>query len=289
MKDYIILTDSCSDLPTYLIEKEHLQVLPLGFNIDGKNYKNYSDEREMSHKDFYDSLRNHKSATTSQLSPNEFIEAIEPILKEGKDVLCIIFSSALSGTYNSLVVAKNELEDKYKDNKIIAIDSLSASLGQGLLVYSALNLKKQGKSIDEVATYVEENKLKLCHLFTVDDLGHLKRGGRLSSTKAFLGTVLQLKPVLYVDDMGRLVPLNTVRGRKGAFKDIVKKIEERISNDSQTVFISHGDCKEDAEFMAELIKEKFDIKDIVISPIGPVIGAHAGPNTIAVFFFGNYR
>ena len=289
MKDYIILTDSCSDLPTYLIEKEHMQVLPLGFNIDGKNYKNYSDEREMSYKDFYDSLRNHKSATTSQLSPNEFIEAIEPILKEGKDVLCIIFSSALSGTYNSLVVAKNELEDKYKDNKIIAIDSLSASLGQGLLVYSALNLKKQGKSIDEVATYVEENKLKLCHLFTVDDLGHLKRGGRLSSTKAFLGTVLQLKPVLYVDDMGRLVPLNTVRGRKGAFKDIVKKIEERISNDSQTVFISHGDCKEDAEFMAELIKEKFDVKDIVISPIGPVIGAHAGPNTIAVFFFGNYR
>lgn len=289
MKDYIIITDSCCDLPLNLIDEKHLVVLPLGFTIDNKNYKNYPDGREMSHKDFYTLLREQKTASTSQLSPNDFIEALEPLLKQNLDVLCINFSSALSGTYNSLVVAKSELEAKYTNSKIIAIDSLSASLGQGLLVHTAVELKKQGKSIDEVASFVEENKLKLCHLFTVDDLGHLKRGGRVSSTKAFLGTMLQLKPVLHVDNQGRLVPLNNVRGRKGSFKDILDKIEQRITNHDQVVFISHGDCQEDAEFMATLIKEKFSVKDVMLSPIGPVIGAHAGPNTIAVFFYGKER
>ncbi|HHU28741.1 TPA: DegV family protein [bacterium] len=289
MKDYIIITDSCSDLPAYLIEDEHLKVLPLGFNIDGKNYKNYSDERDMTNKEFYSLIRNKKNPTTSQVTPIEFINAIEPILKDNKDVLCIIFSSALSGTYNSLLIAKEELEEKYQNAKIIAIDSLCSSFGQGLLIHQAINLKKDGKTIDEVARFVEDNKLNLCHFFTGDDLYHMKRGGRLSATKAFLGTVLQLKPIIYMDNMGRLVPITTARGRKGAFKKIIKLMEERITSFTKTVFISHGDCVDDANFVALLIKEKFNIKNIFLSFIGPVIGSHAGPNVIGVFFFGSHR
>lgn len=289
MKDYIIITDSCSDLSMELIDDKHLKVIPLGFNIEGKDYKNYPDERDITHKMFYELLRSKKTATTSQVTPNEFIDALEPLIRDNKDILGILFSSALSGTYNSFLIAKKELEEKYKNAKIIAIDSLSASMGQGLLVHEAVNLKLEGKTIDEVAKIIEGNKLNLCQLFTGDDLNHMKRGGRLSATKAFLGTVLQLKPIIHVDDIGRLVPIATSRGRKGSFRDIIKMMEEKITSFTQTVFISHGDAIEDASFIGTLIKEKFNIKNIFYSFIGPVIGAHAGPGVIGVFFFGRSR
>jgi DegV family protein with EDD domain len=289
MNEYVILTDSCSDLPLSIIEKGKLEVIPLSVKVKDKQYQNFPDERDITNKDFYTLLREHQVATTSQIIPSQAMEKIEPILKEGKDVLCIMFSSALSGTYNSVLVAKSELEAKYPNNKIIVIDSLSASLGQGLLVNYALELKNEGKSIDEVASWIEANKLHICHLFTVDDLNHLKRGGRLSSTKAFLGTVLQLKPVLHVDDLGRLVPLNSVRGRKAALKALVDRLDENIMGDDQMIFISHGDCLEDAKFVEELIREKHQVKDVVINYVGPVIGAHSGPGTIALFFFGKTR
>ena len=289
MNEFVILTDSCSDLPLPMINDKELKVIPLSVLIDGKQYFNYPDERDITNTEIYKLLREHKTATTSQLSPAQCMEVLEPLLKKGKDVLCIILSSALSGTFNSVLVAKNELEFKYPKSKIIAIDSLCASLGQGLLVHHALEQKRSGKSIDEVATWVEENKLHLCHYFTVDDLGHLKRGGRLSATSAFLGSLLQVKPILHVSNEGKLVPVSKERGRKGSLKALVDYLDEKILTDDQVVFISHGDCLEDAKFVEELIKEKHKVKDIVIGYIGPVIGAHAGPGTVALFFLGKNR
>ncbi len=290
MRDYVIITDSTTDLTTELIKELDITVIPMEFNIDGKSYLNYSDERDISYKNFYDDLRNGKSSTTSLINSAAFTELFEPILKNGKDILYIAFSSGLSGTYNSSCIAAQTLSEEYPDSKIYIVDSLSASMGEGLLVYHAANKKNAGMDIDELRDWVEDNKLKLCHWFTVDDLHHLKRGGRLSSAAAIVGTMLSIKPVLHVDNEGHLIPVEKVRGRKLSITSLLKMMEKTVTKpEEQTIFISHGDCIEDAEYLAKLIKEKLNVKDIKINYIGPVIGSHSGPGTVALFFLGTER
>jgi DegV family protein with EDD domain len=290
MSNYKILTDSCIDLPLELIKELKLEVIPLTVTINQQEYKNYADEREITFKRFYDLLREEYVPKTSQLSPIDQIQAMESILKEGKDVLSISFSSALSGTYQSSVIAKKELEGLYPDRQIICIDSKCASMGMGLLVTYAARMANAGKPMEEVAEWVIKHHLKVSHLFTVGDLNHLKRGGRLSASKAFIGTLIQLKPLLHVDGLGKLVPIAKARGRRLAMNKMVERMIETIENPlEQSIYISHADCIEDAQYVKSLIQEKIQIKDVLINYIGPVIGAHSGLNTLAIFYLGNDR
>lgn len=287
---YIIVSDSCCDLNLDQIKDFGIEVIPLSFQIKGKEYHNYADEREMKTHDFYELLRNKEVSVTSQAAPSDFISVFTKYVKEGYDILYISFSSALSGTYNSSLVARNAVLDEYPAAKIVCIDSLSASMGQGLLVYHACKLQQAGKSMEEVAEFVNQNILHLVHWFTVDDLGTLKRGGRLSATSAFLGTILNVKPVLHVSDEGKLVPVEKVRGRKKSLISIIERCKKSIINPSeQVIFISHGDCLDEAKFVGEKIKEEVGVKDIIYNYVGPVIGSHSGPGTIALFYLGVNR
>jgi len=290
MSNYKIITDSCIDLPDNVAKELDLVVIPLSVLMDGKTFFNYLDEREITFQAFYERLREKAMPSTSQLNPAEFEEAFEKELEQGNDILSISFSSALSGTYASSVTARDKLQKKYPNRKIITIDSLSASMGQGLLVYYAANLKKQGVGIEEVAAWVENNKLKLSHLFTVNDLNFLRRGGRLSSGKAILGTIINIKPLLHVSTSGKLVPVGQARGRRQALNKMIERMRLTIENPrDQLVMISHGDCIEDVDYLKEQIAEKIPVKDIIFNYIGPVIGAHSGPSTIALFYLGNDR
>lgn len=290
MNDYILISDSSTDLTPELMKESNIEILPLTFMVDGKSYLNYLDEREMPIKEFYSLLRGGKVVTTGQVNVKNFLDVFEKYLKSGLDILYIAFSSGLSGTYNSATIAAAELSEKYPERKIIVVDSLSASMGEGLLVYLAAQKAKNGASIDEVAKWVEDNKLNLCHWFTVDDLLFLKRGGRVSSAAALMGTALGIKPVMHVDNEGHLIPMSKVRGRRKSLDALVAKMEESAINPKeQVVFISHGDCLEDAEYLAKQIKSKLKVKDIKINTIGPVIGAHSGPGTMALFFLGSER
>ena len=217
---------------------------------------------------------------------------LEPYLKEGKDILHIAFSSALSGTYNSSRIAAEELMEDYPDRKIIVVDSLGASLGQGLLVYLAQEKKEQGEDMETVAKWAEENRLHMVHLFTVNDLNHLYRGGRISRTTAVVGSMLNIKPVLHVDNDGKLTAIGKVRGRKKSLQELVKLMDEKIGSyhdTCHTIFISHGDCEEDANYVAEKVKEKYQINTIIMNQVGATIGAHSGPGTMALFFVGDER
>lgn len=215
---------------------------------------------------------------------------MEEILKEGKDILNLAFSSGLSSTYSASAVAAQELSAEYPERKIYTVDTLCASLGQGMLVYLAARKKQEGASIEEVRDFVEDTKLKQCHWFTVDDLMHLKRGGRVSGATALVGTMLKIKPVMHVDDEGRLINMEKARGRKASLNALVEKMAESALNPSeQEIFISHGDCLDDAEYVAERVKERLGVKAVYINHVGPVIGAHSGPGTIALFFLGNRR
>jgi len=290
MSNYVIVTDSCIDLPLELIKKLDIVVIPLTVIISGKEYKNYADERDITFKDFYQLLRNEEVPTTSQLSPSDFFNVFEPILKQGKDILSISFSSALSGTYQSAIIARNELLKEYPDRQIKTLDSLCASMGQGLLLTYAADMQISGKSLDEVASWVESNKQSICHLFTVSDLNHLKRGGRLSAGKAFIGTLIQLKPLLHVDSNGKLVPIAKARGRKIAMNQMVDRLVQTITNPAdQLIYISHGDCLDDALYVKEQILKQIDVKAVMINYIGPVIGAHSGLGTLALFYIGKER
>jgi len=290
MRDYVIITDSTSDLTPDLINELGITVIPMEFNVGDKSYLNYSDEREITYKEFYNLLRNGESSSTSLVNTATFMDLFELSLKEGKDVLYMGFSSGLSGTYNASCVAAQTLQEKYPDSKIYTVDTLSASMGEGLLVYHAATRKNSGMNIDDLRDWIEDNKLKLCHWFTVDDLYHLKKGGRVSATAAFLGTMLGIKPVLHVDNEGHLIPVEKVRGRKISITTLLKMMEKTaIKPEEQTIFISHGDCLEEAEFLANLIREKLNVKDIKMNYIGPVIGSHSGPGTIALFFLGTER
>ena len=290
MASYVIVTDSSADLSAQMAEEAGVQVLPLRFTVEGQTYYNWPDNREMDPKVFYRMLREGEVATTAAVNISQYLDMLEPILQSGTDVLVLSFSSGLSATYDSSRLAAEELREKYPQRKIFAVDTLCASLGQGLLVWHAAQLKDQGKSIEEVRDWVEENKLHLCHQFTVDDLHFLKRGGRISATTAVVGSMLKIKPVLHVDDGGKLVNIGKARGRKASLKALVDRMEETaIDPAGQTVFISHGDCMEDAEYVAGLVKERMGVQDVRINYVGPVIGAHSGPGTLALFHLGRRR
>ena len=287
---YEIVTDSCSDLTLDQVKEMKIDVIPLSVEIEGNVYKHYPDERQLKVNDFYDMLRDKKVAKTSLINVGEFLEFFEQKLKDGKDILYIAFSSALSGSYQSSVIARQELIEKYPERKIVIVDSRCASMGQGLLIWYAYQKALEGKSIDELGQWLEEHKLNIVHLFTVDDLGTLKRGGRLSGTAALLGSLLKVKSVLHVTDEGKLVPIKKARGRKTSLQTIVDIMKEKITNPKeQTIFISHGDDLSDAEYIKDLIIEQVGVKEVKFGIIGPVIGAHSGPKTIAVFFTGSQR
>lgn len=290
MSDYVILTDSSCDLTAEIADELELTVLPLAFNLQGKEYYNYLDGREISFRDFYANIRSGEDCTTSAVNMEAFASAMEPVLQSGKDVLCIAFSSGLSNTYNAAKLACEELAQKYPERKIYAVDTLCASLGEGLLVYLAVQEKRKGKSIDELRSWLEATKLHLCHWFTVEDLNHLKRGGRISAATALIGTMLNIKPVLHVDDEGHLINVGKSRGRRASLSALVDHMAETaIDPASQVVFISHGDSQQDADFVAEEVKRRFGVKKVVTNYVGPVIGAHSGPGTIALFFLGTHR
>ena len=288
--DYVIFTDSCSDLTVEQIKTMGVSVIPLSVEFEGKSYFNYPDERDISFQTFYNMLREKLVAKTSMVGIGQFMEAFEPALREGKDVLYIGFSSALSGTYNSAHLAAKELQQTYPERKIITIDSKGASMGLGLLIYYACLGKQDGKTITQLTAYIESIKLKITHLFTVDDLGTLMRGGRLSATSHILGTLLKVKPILHVSNDGKLVPIHKVRGRKHSLATMVELTQEYIdSSFEQVIFISHGDCIDEAKEVGEELKKVIKVKDIVYGYVGPVIGAHSGPGTIAIFFQGFKR
>ncbi len=290
MRDYVILTDSCCDLPNKLVKELKVRVLPLKFTVDAKDYRNYSDEREMTNTAFYGLLREEKEAKTVAANPDELGRVFSEILESGSDVLYLAFSSGLSSTYSNGVIAAQSAMEDHPDGKVLVVDTLCASMGEGLLVYYAAKEKEKGKTIDEVAAFVEDKKLNLCHWFTVDDLNHLKRGGRLSPGMALLGSVLGIKPVLHVDDEGHLVNVAKARGRKAALAALLEHLKETAQHpEEQTIFISHGDCKDDAESLAKMVKEAVHPARIEIGFIGPVIGAHSGTGTLAVFFLGSKR
>ena len=290
MKDFTIITDSCCDLPAQMAEELGIRVMPLTVIINGTEYANYLDEREITFKDFYKKMREEAESSTSAMNGESLKTAIEEEIAGGKDVLVLSFSSALSNTYNVAAQTVKELSQKYPDSKIYAVDTLAASMGQGLLVYLACKQKEQGKSIDEVKAYVENNRLNLAHWFTVDDLHFLKRGGRISKATAILGTMLSIKPVLHVDDEGRLISMFKTRGRSAALNKIAEEMANTaIEPEKQTIFISHGDCIDDVNKLIDIIKSKINVKEIITHYVGPVIGSHSGPGTVALFFMGTKR
>ena len=285
------------------IIQNYMEVSPaksliLSATIHGGSYffiqpgKNYTHGNFLPEHEFYEAMRNGSMPTTAQVNPENAKALLEPYLKEGKDILHIAFSSALSGTYNSSRIAAEELMEDYPDRKIIVVDSLGASLGQGLLVYLAQEKKEQGEDMETVAKWAEENRLHMVHLFTVNDLNHLYRGGRISRTTAVVGSMLNIKPVLHVDNDGKLTAIGKVRGRKKSLQELVKLMDEKIGSyhdTCHTIFISHGDCEEDANYVAEKVKEKYQINTIIMNQVGATIGAHSGPGTMALFFVGDER
>ncbi len=284
-RDYIIFTDSCVDLDPKMVEELGIEVQNLTFTMDGHVYSNWLDGREMPFEDFYDKLRSGSMSSTSQVNATEFISAFKPFLQQGKDILYLAFSSGLSSTADSAFIAAEDLMAEFEGRRVIVVDTLAASLGQGLLVYNAVQFANEGKTIDEVAEYVEKNKLKLAHWFTVDDLGFLRRGGRVSAASAFFGSMLSIKPVLHVDNEGHLIAMERVRGRKNSLDTLVSHVEKTgITPAEQTIFISHGDCLEDAKYVAKELKNRLGVKNTYINYIGPVIGSHSGPGTMAIFY-----
>ncbi len=290
MRDFCIVTDGTADLTQEMIERLGIVSIPMSFEVEGRAYIHYPDARELSAHEFYEKLKQGSKSVTSLINTDTFLTVFEPLIKEGKDILYIAFSSALSGTYNSSLIAKEDLEEKYPEAKIVCFDSKCASVGEGLCVYTAAQLKQEGYTIEELNNWLEKNILNICHWFTVDDLFHLKRGGRVSALSAGIGTALNIKPVLHVDEEGRLIPMEKVRGRKKSIQALFTHMEATITDaEEQVIFIGHGDALEDAEYLVELIKERFPVKEVIINYIGPVVGTHSGPGTIALFFFGTGR
>ena len=289
-KDYVILTDSTTDISQEIADEIDVKVWPMQFELDGLTYRNFPDEREMKSDEFYDIMRKGKMPKTSQINVVDFCEYFSDYLDKGLDVLYICFSSGLSGTYNNSLIAIEELKGRYPDRKIISVDSLAASMGEGLLVYLAAQQKKKVMGLEELAKWVEDNRLHLCHWFTVDDLHHLKRGGRVSAATAIVGSALNIKPVLHVDDEGHLINMSKVRGRKASLNAMVDQMVETYTDQFDTVMICQGGCHDDAEYLAGEVKKRVKgVKKIIMGNIGPVIGAHAGPGVLALFFYGDHR
>ena len=290
MHKYVIITDSTCDLSPKLVEKMQVEVIPMEFTIEDKNYCNYPDNRDLDPADFYAKLRGGAMATTAQVTALTYTEVAKPFLDAGQDVLFLIFSSGLSGSFNSSHLAAEELRHKYPERAVRTVDSLAASMGEGLLVYHAAMRRMAGASLNDVADWVEENRNRLCHWFTVDDLHFLHRGGRVSGAAAVMGTMLGIKPVLHVDDEGHLIPMEKVRGRRQSLDTLVQHLESTIAEgENETIFLSHGDCAEDAAYVAKKLHGRFGIAHIETNYIGPVIGSHSGPGTVALFWLGSHK
>ena len=286
--NYQIITDSCCDFTEQMCKTLDVRCVPLTVTYNGEDHNNFSEEAEV--KAYYDLLRTGVTATTSAVNPDSWANAMTPALEAGKDVLVLTFSSGLSTTYQSAVIAAKELREEFPERTIHVVDTLAAALGQGLLVWYACRKRDEGMSIGELTAWVEENKLHLAHWVTVDDLTHLKRGGRISATTALVGTMLNIKPIIHVDDDGHLISVAKARGRKAATEYIAGKLGELGEGfDNETVFIAHGDCPEDAALLAKLVKEKYGVKNVHTGYVGPVIGAHTGPGVLVVFFMGKHR
>ena len=284
---YKIVTDTCCDFPMQMYQDLELEVVPLSVMYKGESYSEYTEQWL---KELFDGLRAGENTSTSAVNPEGWTNVIEPVLAEGNDALVMVFSSGLSTTYQSAVIAAEELKEKYPDRKVSVVDTLCASLGQGLLVWYAAQKRKEGLSLEELTAWCEEYKFKLCHWFTVDDLMYLKRGGRVSAATALVGTMLQIKPVLHVDNEGHLINVSKVRGRKASIEALAKKVGETgIPGANDTIFICHGDCMEDAKYLESRLKELYGTKNVFIYYVGAVIGSHSGPGTLAVFYLGEHR
>lgn len=284
---YRIITDTCCDFPEKMYGKLDLTLVRLSVTYKGKTVNTYSEEWL---KDMFNGLRGGATATTAAANPTEWAAAIEPVLAAGEDALVLAFSSGLSTTYQSAVIAADELTEKYPGRKVNVVDTLCASLGQGLLVWYACKKRDAGMSLEDLTAWCEEKKMNLCHWVTVDDLMYLKRGGRISAATAVMGTMLQIKPIIHMDNEGHLINVGKARGRKGAIETLAKKMGELgLPGENETVFICHGDCMEDAEYLAKLVKEQYGVKHVLPYYVGAVIGSHSGPGTLALFFLGKNR
>ena len=287
MRDFIISTDSTADLPADFLKEHHIPVHPLYYTVDDVQY---GGQNEMGLDRFYQQMRDGSMVTTSATNPDVILGIFKDQVAQGLDVLHISFSSGLSCSYNNATVMAREVCEEHPEARIEVIDSLCASLGQGLLVYYAVKLREEGRSMDEIIDWLMANRLHICHQFTVDDLKYLWRGGRISKTVAILGTLINVKPGLHVDDEGHLVPLSNVRGRKKSLAALVDNMAAQVGEyENHIFFISHGDCEEDARLVADMVKERFGIDDCIINFVSPTIGAHSGPGTVALFHLGTAR
>jgi len=281
-----VITDSCCDLSVAVKQELQLAVAPLGVNLNGS----FFEDGQMPHKEFYDGMRAGHISTTSAVNPEGWAKVMEPVLKAGKDLLILAFSSGLSTTYQSAVIAAGELQEQYPERKILVVDTLCASVGQGLLVWHACKQCAEGKSLEDVHAWVLDNAPHVAHWVTVDDLQYLKRGGRISAATAVVGTMLSIKPIIHVDDAGKLDSVAKARGRKAALHQLAEKLGETIlPQGKDVVFLSHADCPEDAQSVAGQIQAQYGVKEVIISDIGPVIGSHTGPGCIALCFLAAGR
>ena len=289
MEDFKIITDTTADLPESYIQENGLGIMVLPYIVDDVSY---GGEQKMEVREFYDRMRNGMMPTTSQVNPETAKAYLNSFLEESRQLLVLSFSSGLSGTCGNANLAAREIMEERPDCRIVVVDTLCASLGEGLLVHKAVQLKKQGKSLEETAQWVEAHKENLVHVFTVDDLFHLHRGGRVSKATAIVGTLAGIKPLLHVDEEGHLTAVGKVRGRKKSLQALVDMMEKQVGSwrdQNDCIFISHGDCAEDADYVRQLVQERFGVKDFLINEIGPTIGAHSGPGTVALFFMGDAR
>lgn len=288
MNNYVLLTDNTCDLDDSFYKEHNIPVIMLPYSIDGVVY---GPENTIPLKEFYDSMREGKMPTTMACNPDTYSKTFKEYLKEGKDILYLAFSSGLSSSYGNAVIAANELSEEFPDRTIKVIDTLCASMGEGLILYKAIELYEQGKTLKEVASFVEDNKLKVCHYVTVDDLHHLHRGGRVSKTTAVVGTLISVKPLIHVDNEGKLISIGNVRGRKKSLLALVKYMEDMTkdySGENDVIMVTHGDCYEDAKFVADEVKKRFNT-EVIISLTSQTIGTHTGPGLVALFFMANKR
>lgn len=290
MSNYVVFTDANCDLPSDLAKKLKIEVMPMRLVLNGQEYNSYLDYRELSVEDFYKALAEGAMPTTAQANPDDYISYLTPILESGKDVLVIVFSSGLSGTYNSARLAVDELKEKYPNRQIRLVDSKSASVGQGLLIHQVVKQQEAGASLEEAYQYAQALVPKISHWFTVNDLHHLKRGGRISGTAALIGSMLQFKPILHVDDNGKLVPRHKARGRKKAIKALFEEMQKTALPGKQAIVsIAHGNDLEAALELEKLVKDNFEVETVILNTVGPVIASHAGAGVLALIFIADHR
>ena len=284
-----IITDSACDLKREYIDKNNIALLSLILNLEGQAIKDDLG-KSLSYEEFYNKMRHGATPTTSQINAHDFEEEFTKYIKNGDSIIYISISSSLSGTFNSANIARNNLIEEYPEAKIELVDSSSVSMGQGLLVLKACEMRDNGASIDEIVEWLEENKRKVIHSILIDDLNHLKRGGRISGATATIGSLLNIKPSAYLDDEGKLVQGEKIKCKKKALRFLANEVKERaVETENEVLYICHGDCLEEAEALRNIILQEVKFKDVIINYVGNVVGAHAGPRVLAAIFLGKNR